>query len=399
MKKIVLTAFFIFVGVCSYSQVKRKCGFDAVQQKIAQHPDFASYTLKKKLAYNNFSQQKMDTVIRIPVVVHVIHRLASENISTAQINSQIAVLNKDYRKLNSDTSNATGSSIADVKFQFVLARINPSGSPTTGITRTSTTIDNIGISNKYDSLVPAWNNERYLNIWVCDVGQFILGFAYPPNTPGVSPQEDGIVIGSEYFGTVGSVAAPYDLGRTTTHEVAHYFDLLHIWGSDQSPSCSTDDLISDTPNQDSEVYSCVTRTSCGSVDQLSNFLQYVDDACMGNFTLGQKTRMRTALYTQRDSLQYEIGTLVSSITDQNIFAKTKLYPNPTKGTVTLEFPSNFEFHETKIQLFDVTGKVINFKTIRATRGLILYINAAPRGVYFLRVEGEKINYTQKLIKH
>jgi len=399
MKKIVLIAFSILIGVCSYAQTKRKCGFDAVQQRIAQHPDFASYTLNKKLAYKSFSQQKMDTVIRIPVVVHVIHRLTSENISNAQINSQIAALNKDYGKLNPDTTNATGSSIADVKFQFVLAKIDPSGFPTSGITRTPTTRDNIGTTNQYYSLVPAWNNERYLNIWVCDVGQFILGKAYPPNSPGVSPQEDGIVIGSEYFGTVGSVAAPYDLGRTTTHEVGHYFDLLHIWGSDQNPSCNTDDLISDTPNQDSEVYSCVTRTSCGSVDQLSNFLQYVDDACMGNFTLGQKTRMRTALYTQRDSLQYEIGTLVNSINDQNIFAKTKLYPNPTKGTITIEFPSNFKLLETKIQLFDVTGKAINFKTIKATRGFILYMNAAPSGVYFLHVESEEINYTQKLIKH
>ena len=84
MKKIVLIAFSTLIGVCGYAQVKRKCGFDAVQQKIAQHADFDSYTLNKKLAYKSFSQQKMDTVIRIPVVVHVIHRLASENISNKQ---------------------------------------------------------------------------------------------------------------------------------------------------------------------------------------------------------------------------------------------------------------------------------------------------------------------------
>ena len=303
MKKFTFLSILLSTCFVVFAQAQRKCGFDAVQQRISQHPKFDNYILNKQLAYKNFAHDKMDTVIRIPVVVHVIYRLSIENISTAQINSQLPVLNKDYRKLNADTTNAAGWSKADVKFEFILATKDPNGNASTGITRTSTNVDNIGNTSQYYGLVPAWNSERYLNIWVCDVGDVLLGFAYPPNAPGITPQEDGVVIGTNYFGTTGTVQAPYNLGRTTTHEVGHFFDLLHVWGG-QNASCSTDDLISDTPNQDTEVYTCGTRTSCGSTDQLSNFLQYVDDACMGNFTLGQKTRMRTALYTQRDSLQF-----------------------------------------------------------------------------------------------
>lgn len=398
MKNIAFLSFLFFTCLSTDAQHQRKCGFDLVQERISQHPDFESYQLNKQLSYKNFTQQKSDTVIRIPVVVHVIHRLASENISTAQINSQIAVLNRDYRKLNPDTTNAAGWSKADVKFEFILATKDPNGNATSGITRTATTVDNICNTRQYFALRPAWNRERYLNIWVCDVGQFLLGFAYPPNAPNVSAQEDGVVIGSEYFGTTGTVQSPYNLGRTTTHEVGHFFDLLHIWGSDANPSCGTDDLIADTPNQDSEVYNCGSRTSCGSVDQLSNYLQYVDDACMGNFTLGQKTRMRIALYTQRDSLQFGKTFGITSIPEQNDAVNFQLYPNPSSGIFQIKGISKVQKIKLQIEVFDLAGKIISTETKASQNGLLIDMTAVPNGVYFVRITNGEFSSTKKLIK-
>ena len=395
------------ISLCFVVSVKaqKKCGFDAIQQQAMAHSDYDEYLLEKKLSYKNFQQDKMDTVIQIPVVVHVIYRLPSENISTAQINSQIAVLNKDFRKLNADTTNSVGWSKADVKFEFILAGRDPNGKITNGITRTRTTVDNIGFNNgnyEYFDAMPAWNSNRYLNIWVCDVGDQLLGFAYAPNTPGVGPEEDGLVIGSNYFGTVGTAQSPWNLGRTATHELGHYFDLLHLWGNDFRASCNTDDGISDTPNQESEVYtfnSCSTNTSCGSLDQLSNFLQYVDDRCMGNFTAGQKARMRMALYTQRDSLQYGELLGITSISKQNIPSRAMIYPNPTSSDFTVELPQGSVLSKVEIEIFDLAGKLINHQTKQVQNGFNININTAPRGVYFVRIINDEFRSTKKLIKH
>lgn len=381
------------------AQSQRACEFDAIQKRISQHPNYDNYLLNKNISYKNFKQSKADTVIRIPVVVHVIYRLNLENISTAQINSQLAVLNRDFRKINSDLSNANGWSKADVKFEFILATKDPNRNTSNGITRTSTSTDNIGLTNQYYSLVPAWNRDRYLNIWVCDVGPNMLGFAYPPNAPGVSPQEDGVVIGTNYFGTTGTAQAPWNLGRTTTHEIGHFFDLLHLWGSDVSPSCSADDLISDTPNQNGPEYNCGTRSSCGSADQMSNFLQYVDDACMGNFTEGQKTRMRTALYTQRDSLQFGGLFEITSISEAVVQSRVLVYPNPSNGIFQVELPKTTNLSKVEIKVFDLTGKLIQSQTKQQQKGLRVNINSVPSGVYFVRIVHGEFNSTKKLIKH
>ena len=381
------------------AKAQRTCGFDAIQEQISQHQNYDNYLLNKNLSYKKFKQSKADTVIRIPVVVHVIHRLSSENISTSQINSQLAVLNKDFRKLNADTTNAVSWSKADVKFEFILATKDPNGNPSNGITRTATTVDNICNTNQYFSLVPAWNRDRYLNIWVCDVGNNLLGFAWPPNAPNVSPQEDGVVIGSNYFGTTGTAKAPWNLGRTTTHEIGHFFDLLHPWGSDLSPSCNTDDLVSDTPNQNAPEYDCGSRFSCNSADQMSNFLQYVDDACMGNFTLGQKTRMRTALYTQRDSLQFGALFEITSVSELSSTFNPLIFPNPSNGTFQVKLPENTNLNQVEIEVIDLTGKLVKCETKKGFNGLVINFNSAPSGVYFVSVKNGEFSSTKKLVRH
>lgn len=184
------------------------------------------------------SSIKLKTVVSLPVVVHVIWRIEDDNISDEQILSQFVVLNNDFRKMNSNfsiTSAAFQAIAADTEIEFCLASIDPSGSATNGITRTQTSIDNIGETENWyrtsDGGKDAWDLNRYINIWVCDIGEENLGFATPPGT--AFPEEsDGLVIGSPYFGTIGTAvnSFPNHLGRTVTHEMGHYLNLEHLWG-------------------------------------------------------------------------------------------------------------------------------------------------------------------------
>ncbi len=239
------------------------------------------------------------SVITIPVVVHVVYNTGAENISDAAINSQIEILNEDFRRMNADAVNTPDhftDEAADPEIEFCLASVDPDGYPTTGITRTSTTKTSFGTSGdpvKYSTYGhAAWDRDSYLNIWVCDLGSGLLGYAQFPGGPAAT---DGVVIDYQYFGGPDYATAPYNLGRSATHEVGHWLNLYHIWGDDGS-SCSGSDYVGDTPNQADETYGCPsgTRVSCSNGpdgDMYQNYMDYTDDACMNLFTTGQKTRM------------------------------------------------------------------------------------------------------------
>ncbi|KQC32058.1 peptidase [Nonlabens sp. YIK11] len=224
-------------------------------------------------------------VVNIPVLVHVIYSNNAENISDAQINSQIAVLNQDFRKSNSDV-NQVPSQFADLaadsEVTFTLA----------GVTRKASSRTSWGTNNAMKSSanggVDVVDPANYLNIWVCNIGGGILGYA---QFPGGSAATDGVVISPQYFGNTGSVSAPFDQGRTATHEVGHYLNLRHIWGDGR---CNRDDFVSDTPTSDRANYGCPTypTTNCRSADMTMNYMDYTNDACMYMFSSGQKARMR-----------------------------------------------------------------------------------------------------------
>ncbi|MEL7534823.1 MAG: M43 family zinc metalloprotease [Bacteroidota bacterium] len=238
------------------------------------------------------SGQRVSGVISIPVVVHVVYRNTTENISDAQIQSQLDVLNEDFRRTNSDADNVW-SQADDVEIEFCLATVDPSGNSTTGITRTSTRKRSFSYSNdgvKFNSSggKDAWPAADYMNMWVCNLGSGLLGYA---QFPGGAAATDGIVIDYAYFGNTGTATFPYDLGRTATHEVGHYLGLRHIWGDGP---CGVDDFVSDTPESDASNGGCaIGHVSCGSVDMVQNYMDYSYDACMNLFTLGQGTRMRS----------------------------------------------------------------------------------------------------------
>ncbi len=306
-KSVLFTAFsIVFGGVMMAQAPQRICAAMDVDARMkAEDPTYAA----NREAIETFTQNYIATnagagertVVTIPIVFHVVYNVAAENISDAQIMSQLTVLNQDYRKTNTDAGTAPAAFAAlaaDCEVQFCLATTDPSGNPTTGITRTSTTKTSFSTDDKVKYTSQGghdiWDRNKYLNIWVCDLGSGLLGYA---QFPGGAAATDGVVIDYAYTGSGGTATAPYDLGRTATHEVGHWLNLYHIWGDDGT-GCGGSDLVADTPNQADETYGCpagTIRISCSNGpngDMYQDYMDYTDDACMVMFTAGQKTRMQ-----------------------------------------------------------------------------------------------------------
>ncbi|MCB2406819.1 GEVED domain-containing protein [Hymenobacter lucidus] len=292
---------------------------EALQAQMAADPSLAQRmgdieSRTRQFEANSTAQRATALTGTIPVVVHVIYSNANENISDAQIQSQIAVLNEDFRKLNSDVSKtpaAFAGLAADAGLQFVLAKRDPNGNATTGIERKSSTKTTWGTADAMKSTstggLNAWPATQYLNLWVCNIGGGILGYA---QFPGGAASTDGVVIGPNYFGRTGYLSAPFNLGRTATHEVGHWLNLRHIWGD---ANCGSD-LVSDTPTQQADNAGCPSfpHRTCGNTtngDMFMNYMDYTDDACMYMFSTGQSTRMN-ALFASggsRASLLTSLG--------------------------------------------------------------------------------------------
>jgi hypothetical protein len=259
------------------------------------------------LEFYRSSRVKRETIIRIPVVVHVVWSIDEQNISDTQIQSQIDVLNLDFQAANNDIVNVPNvwtDRIGNAKLEFNLATTDPNDNPTNGIVRRQTTVTEFSTNEdvKFDSRggSDAWDSTRYLNIWVCNLD--ILGYGAFPGGPA---DIDGVVIQHSAFGTTGSVQPPFDLGRTATHEIGHWLNLFHIWGDDGT-GCTGSDLVDDTPNQADENigFPNFPQISCNNGpdgDMFMNYMDYVDDGCMILFTNGQVARIDATLEGPRSS--------------------------------------------------------------------------------------------------
>jgi Pregnancy-associated plasma protein-A/Fibronectin type III domain/Secretion system C-terminal sorting domain len=267
---------------------------DANYRKVREQ--ITKYTAEHE---SNFSAEARMSVT-IPVIVHVIWRtnFPVENISDAQIISQIDVLNKDFRRLNADASNtpsAFAGIAADCNINFCLAKRTPQGTATNGINRvqanrTTAWGTNDAMKNPANGGVFPWDPSRYLNIYVCEIGGGILG--YSPY-PGVADANEGVVVDHNCFGTMGTVAPPYHLGRTATHEVGHWLNLNHIWGDS---NCGNDE-VNDTPVHQTSNSGCPAYpryNTCSTASEMPmNYMDYSDDVCMNTFTNGQAARMQS----------------------------------------------------------------------------------------------------------
>jgi hypothetical protein len=223
--------------------------------------------------------------ISIPVIVNIIYNTPEENISDEQIASQIQVLNEDFSKTNPDVGGVPeefAGVVADIDIRFTLAKVNRKSSDKAAWG----TRDDMKFSK--NGGIDVEDPARYLNIWVCNIGGGVLGYA---QFPGGRPATDGVVVGPLFFGNTGYLYPPYDKGRTATHEVGHWLNLRHIWGDGP---CGKDDFVADTPASDRYNIGCPVYPTvhCQSTDMTMNYMDYSDDACMFMFSNGQKGRMR-----------------------------------------------------------------------------------------------------------
>ncbi|MEO1262887.1 MAG: M43 family zinc metalloprotease [Bacteroidota bacterium] len=341
------------------------------------------------------------TVLKIPVVVHIIYNSPAENISDEQIISQIEVLNRDFRAMNDDLGNVPAffqPLIADVEMEFYLAPEDPDGNATTGVTRTFTN-NFVGIggtsSIHYTAQggQDAWNPERYLNIWVA---KFAGGIGGISSFPGIGPAaEDGIEINYEQFGTI-NVEPPFHLGRTLTHEIGHYFNLEHPWGPELNDCCA-DDFVDDTPETcETYIGECPTHpvVSCSMPDMFMNFMFYSNDACLNMFTQGQKTRMLATLNTMRPGLTEEFVHAHEPIAGRAV----KIMQNPVSNELVFEI-DNTKLIGGQASIYDVHGNFLLKKPIAATGVQKIDFQNIVNGVYLLFVENHGFRSTSKIIVH
>jgi Pregnancy-associated plasma protein-A/Secretion system C-terminal sorting domain len=260
--------------------------------------------------YNNTPANASQSfgVISIPVVVHVIHNGdaygTNENITDAQVQSQITVMTQDFRRMINTPGYNTNAVGADTQIQFVLAKVDPNGNPTNGINRVNLCRDNYNVGSfpQIQALIDSevkpqtiWDPTLYMNMWSVNWdGSGLLGYAQFPSTGTATANTDGVVAGHSYFGsrtlfpagTYGDTT--YDKGRTMTHEVGHFLGLYHTF---QGGCNGAGDNCADTPSVDTENYGCPTgHDSCtiGSPDMIENYMDYTDDSCMNIFTVNQK---------------------------------------------------------------------------------------------------------------
>jgi hypothetical protein len=262
--------------------------------------------------------------LRIAVVVHVVATDDASDIGDAQVRSQLDVLNEDFRLRNGDSAAIPApfrGEAADALVEFELARLDPAGQATTGILRVRSparfdwTGDDPAATARLDALLkaaptgsPAWPRDDYLNLWVAPLGGGLLGYA---QFPGGEAATDGVVIRSDAFGRSGTAAPPFHRGRTCTHEVGHWLNLLHIWGDD-GDGCQNSDNVADTPNQAGANFGAPSfpHITCGNApdgDMFMNYMDYVDDEAMHCFTHGQVERMAATLAGPRAALATSAG--------------------------------------------------------------------------------------------
>ncbi len=303
---LILSLIFLFLSPSLHAQ--RNCGtMDVLEQQLQQDPDLQRRMDQIEQLTQDYIRRAPHKraavgVVTIPVVVHIVYNTAAENLSDAQIVSQIQVLNEDFRRTNADASNTPSDFMgiaADVEVEFCLATRDPNGNATNGITRTATSRTSFSSNDdvKFTSTggQDAWPGGDYLNIWVCDLSNNLLGYA---QFPGGSAATDGVVCNYLAFGRGPyNFLSGFDLGRTTTHEVGHWLNLRHIWGDGP---CRFDDLVADTPPASRANYTDLPCTypgpnSCKQdnlFDMFQNYMDYSDDVCMNLFTQGQTDRMR-----------------------------------------------------------------------------------------------------------
>ena len=393
--------------------MRRACGtMDVLQAQLAADPAQAQRMAaieahtRRVLANPVLNRPTGATLIVVPVVVHVLYNTTAQNISDAQVQSQIDVLNEDFQKLNADankTPSIYAGLAANANIQFVLAKRDPAGAATTGIihkfTKTASWSTNDAVKNSKRGGDNPWDATKYLNLWACNLGQGLLGYA---QFPGGSASTDGVVCLYTAFGSRakfagGTYTNAYDLGRTTTHEVGHWANLRHIWGDD-SGACTGSDLVADTPNQGGENYGCPVfpKVSCANSGDMSmNYMDYVDDKCMYMFSAGQSTRM-DAVFAAGGPRAGIASSLGATAPRAAAAVLASFYPNPATEVLTLELRAGTAAAQYAVHVYDLRGREMTQARYNG-RGQV-QVSALPKGLYYVSISNGTETVRQRFEK-
>ena len=377
-------------------------------------------------AKEDFGIANIDEVYRIPVVIHILHMGEpigeGTNLSDEVVQSQLAVINQDFRREAGTRGYNEHPAGGDAKIEFVLAERAPDGSQTSGIVRIDVTEEELptGIGNALllSAHFSYWNSEHYLNIWSMPwlPENTLLGVARFPesdlpglpdesqegwNLPGIG-EVDGVVVNAHHFGKTDATG-PYHLGRTLTHELGHFLGLFHVWGPNDldADGCDLDDFCTDTPPTRARVSGCPTDLlACdGRPAMVENYMDYADDACMNIFTQDQIRRMRTVLENspRRKSLINSPATGPILDLPDELFGTVNIYPNPVSDRLIISI-NNHRQNTVRIQLHDMRGRVILDREVSYFGEEIeVLIPPITERILILTVISGEFSYRQKLL--
>lgn len=448
MKKILFVIVVLFTNAAIAQQFQKCVTTDVIREMNHAHPGYAdrvkaAFDNAKLVSKNNSASRGVsDTVYRITTVFHVVYTKPEENLDDSIILAQLQTLNEDFRRLNPDTANTRSifqPFASDAGIEFVLADTDPDGNPTNGINRVAGTPApsffggfNFNDEVKYASSggVNAWDSERYLNIWVCNLlgGIGILGYAYPPAAPlanwGVNntnadSSKQGVVLHYSAAGpkNPAPIAAEADGGRSATHEVGHYLGLRHIWGDDQgnnpftsTPRCSGDvggdsDGIDDTPDATvaSQQTCNVNANTCPDPnlvqdypDQIENYMDYSDDACLNMFTKGQVDFMRTVIELYRPGIAIKVVNTPSGVKKLSITTmQLRVFPNPANDVLNVITSDVKE--DATLQVFNAQGTLVYAQKVNGTSAKI-NLGSFSSGIYLAVINADNFKSTARFIK-
>ena len=421
MRKIVLvlTATLYFIVAKSQNPIaigSDRCGSnEAIKQQMAADPAYAKKVqelLKNKGDYSRSDKKgrPSQVAITIPVVVHVVYNTAEQNISDAQVQSQIDVLNEDFDATNNDYNNydaGYGAVKGDMDINFCLTQVIHKQTKTKSFGAN----DNMKYSKRGGS--DAVDPMHVFNIWVCNLGSKLLGYAY---YPGISPEKFGVVCHVNAFGKGSqyTLFTDYNLGRTTTHEVGHCFGLVHIWGD---ANCGSDE-VDDTPLHNTANFGCPGEghlsTCTGTpLEMWMNYMDYTDDRCMYFFTDGQDARASFFIdsdpqlisivssacsNTRQGNNDITIATNNSSVSSRERFTSILLYPTITSGQLNLSVNNTSE-GKAEINIYNQAGALVSRQQLFISGKSLNQINVSKlaNGIYFLELEQGGSKQTKKFI--
>ena len=415
MRKIVLSLIVIFFFSVANAQNSNRCGSnEAIKQQMAADPAYAKkvkelLTNKERYSKTNKKGPPSQVSITIPVVVHVVYNTTEQNVSDAQVQSQIDVLNEDFTATNKDYNNYDAGYTAvkgDIDIKFCL----------TQIIHKATDKKSFGVNDQVKKNSAGGSDPvdpmHFLNMWVCNLGQNVLGYAY---YPGIKPEKYGAVIHYLSFGRGAgyNFFTDYDLGRTATHEIGHCLGLAHIWGD---KNCG-DDLVDDTPLHNGPNFGCPEqglRSTCvGTPVQMTmNYLDYTDDRCMYFFTDGQAARASFFIDTDPQLISIVSSSCSNTRQSNDItatsnkgfgssmerFSSILLYPTVTSSQLNLSVNNGSE-GKAEINIYNQAGALIRRQQIFISGRSLSQVDVSKfaNGIYFFELRQGPNKETRKFI--